>query len=92
MSHSQPDLHDQNDSSDDLQSQDEEHRSDPTAAPVLIAGVDEDNASDDEQNVGLLTGHASSAPPSSWRNLASLSFSTLSGDTIWQQARADRNR
>jgi hypothetical protein len=93
MAHSQPgDLHNQNDPSADLQSQDADHRSDPTAAPVLIAGVDEDDASDDEQNVGLLSGHSSSAPQSSWRNLTSLSFSALSGDTIWHQARADRNR
>jgi hypothetical protein len=42
--------------------------------------------------VGLLSGHSSSTPQSSWRNLASLSFSALSGDTIWHQARADRNR
>jgi hypothetical protein len=42
--------------------------------------------------VGLLSGHSSSAPQSSWRNLASLSFSALSGDTIWHQAHADRNR
>lgn len=89
MAHSQSsDSHSQDEHSTDLQSQ----NADPTAAPVLIAGVDEDDASDDEQNVGLLSGHASSAPQSSWRNLASLSFSALSGDTIWHQARADRNR
>ncbi|KAJ5693074.1 hypothetical protein N7462_002497 [Penicillium macrosclerotiorum] len=64
---------------------------DASSAPVLIAATDDD-ASDVEQNIGLLSGHASSAPQSSWRNLASLSFSALSGDTIWHQARADRNR
>ncbi|CEJ55966.1 Putative RING-9 protein [Penicillium brasilianum] len=82
------DNHNDNESS----AEDADHRSDPTAAPVLIAGVDEDDISDDEQNVGLLSGHSSSAPQSSWQNLASLSFSALSGDTIWHQARADRNR
>ena len=50
------------------------------------------DASDDEQNVGLLSGHAGSAPQSSWRNLASLSFSAFSDDTIWHQALADRTR
>jgi len=64
---------------------------DPPSAPVLIP-VNEDDASDTEQTAGLLDGHASSAPQSSWRNLASLSFSALSGDTIWHQAGADRNR
>lgn len=88
MSHSQAgDIHNQDESS----AEDADHRPDPTAAPVLIAGVDEDDVSDDEQNVGLLSGHSSSAPQSSWRNLASLSFSALSGDTIWHQAHADRN-
>lgn len=62
---------------------------DASSTPLLIAGVNGD--SDTEQNAGL-DGHASSAPQSSWRNLASLSFSALSGDTIWHQARADRNR
>ncbi|KAF3386943.1 E3 ubiquitin-protein ligase RNF13 [Penicillium rolfsii] len=92
MSHSQSDHLDQNDSSANPQSEEAEHQSDSAAAPVLIAGDDEDDASDDEQNVGLLPGRSSSAPQSSWRNLASLSFSALSGDTIWHQARADRNR
>lgn len=63
-----------------------------SSAPVLISGVDEDAASDTEQTAGLLDGHANSAPQSNWRNLASLSLSALSGDTIWHQARADRNR
>ncbi|KAJ5198803.1 uncharacterized protein N7498_007920 [Penicillium cinerascens] len=62
---------------------------DAPSTPLLIAGVNGD--SDTEQNAGL-DGHASSAPQSSWRNLASLSFSALSGDTIWHQTRADRNR
>jgi hypothetical protein len=66
-------------------------RYDASSAPVLIP-VNDDDSSDTEQTAGLLDGHASSAPQSSWRNLASLSFSTLSGDTIWHQARADRNR
>lgn len=63
--------------------------SDPSAVPLLIA--DANNDLDTEQNAGL-EGQASSAPQSSWRNLASFSLSALSGDTIWHQARADRNR
>lgn len=62
------------------------------SAPVLISGMDEDDASDTEQTAGLLDGHANSAPPSNWRSLTSFSLSALSGDTIWHQARADRNR
>lgn len=73
-------------------SQEPDTRSGASSAPVLISGVTEDDASDTEQAAGLLDGHANSAPQSSWRNLASLSFSALSGDTIWHQARADRNR
>ncbi|KAJ5103777.1 hypothetical protein N7532_004306 [Penicillium argentinense] len=66
-------------------------QSESSSAPLLIDSVHDDNDPDTEQNAGL-DGHAHSAPQSSWRNLASLSFSALSGDTIWHQARADRNR
>lgn len=67
-------------------------RSDASSAPVLISRVEEETASDTEQTAGLLDGYSNSAPQSNWRNLASLSLSALSGDTIWHQARADRNR
>lgn len=67
-------------------------QTDAVSAPVLISGVDEDAASDTEQNAGLLDSHANSVPQSNWGNFASLSLSALSGDTIWHQARADRNR
>ena len=67
-------------------------QSDASSAPVLISGMEQDSTSDMEQTAGLLDGHPSSAPQSNWRNLASLSLSALSGDTIWHQARADRNR
>ncbi|KAL1967624.1 hypothetical protein VTN77DRAFT_3139 [Rasamsonia byssochlamydoides] len=40
----------------------------------------------------LLAGNTSSAPQSSWRNFASLSFSALSGDTIWHSARTHGSR
>lgn len=67
-----------------------------SSAPVPISGLSEDEMQDMERNAGsdagLLDGHASSAPPSNWRSLASLSFSVLSGDTIWHQPRGDRNR
>ena len=78
-------------SSDDIESPDSISRAGASSAPVLIEGVNNDD-SDTEQTAGLLGHHASSEPQSSWRNLATLSFSALSGDTIWHQARADRNR
>ncbi|KAJ5384437.1 Zinc finger RING-type [Penicillium concentricum] len=78
-------------SSDDIHSDQPISRGSASSAPVQIEGVN-DNPSDTEQNAGLLGDHANSAPQSSWRNLATLSFSALSGDTIWHQARADRNR
>jgi hypothetical protein len=77
--------------SDDIESPESISRAGASSAPVLIEGVNDD-PSDTEQTTGLLGDHASSAPQSSWRNLATLSFSALSGDTIWHQARADRNR
>lgn len=60
-----------------------------SSAPLFIVGTENDP--DTERNAGL-DGLTSSAPQSSWRHLASLSFSALSGDTIWHRARADRNR
>ncbi|CAG7972063.1 unnamed protein product [Penicillium nalgiovense] len=78
-------------SNDDVHGAQSISRGSTSSAPVLIEGVNDD-ASDAEQNAGLLGEHANSAPQSSWRNLATLSFSALSGDTIWLQARADRNR
>lgn len=78
-------------SSDDIHSAESISRAGASSAPVLIEGVNDD-PSDTEQTAGLLDDHANSAPQSSWRNLATLSFSALSGDTIWHQARADRNR
>lgn len=66
-----------------------------TSAPVPISGLSQDEMPDMEDGAGTDAGpegHASSAPPSNWRNLASLSLSVLSGDTIWHQPREERNR
>ncbi|GAB1217192.1 hypothetical protein ATERTT37_006423 [Aspergillus terreus] len=63
------------------------------SAPVPIAGLSEDEMSDPERQTGpadgLLSGQSSSAPQPGWRNFAALSFSALSGDTIWHQGRTD---
>ncbi|KAE8146328.1 hypothetical protein BDV25DRAFT_52421 [Aspergillus avenaceus] len=63
-----------------------------SSAPVPIING-EDEMSDLERpstsDAGLLERHSSSAPPANWRNFAALSFSALSGDTIWHQGRAD---
>ncbi|KAJ5748838.1 uncharacterized protein N7511_010534 [Penicillium nucicola] len=92
MAHCQTsDARSHDEQSNNLNSSESISRADASSAPVLIEGVTED-AFDTEQTAGLLSEHASSAPQSSWRNLATLSFSALSGDTIWHQARADRNR
>ncbi|KAF7166234.1 hypothetical protein CNMCM6106_002130 [Aspergillus hiratsukae] len=67
-----------------------------SSAPMLITNSNEEETLDPEHrgsDFGGLEGHASSAPPSSsWRNLAALSLSALSGDTIWHQTRADNDR
>jgi hypothetical protein len=74
----------------------ESHRS-VSSAPMLITNPSEEEPSGPEHHrasdLGALEGHASSAPPSSsWRNLATLSLSALSGDTIWHQTQADNDR
>ncbi|KAB8257993.1 hypothetical protein BDV32DRAFT_126524 [Aspergillus pseudonomiae] len=70
--------------------------SNASSAPVPITNHGEDEVSDLERrggsDVGLLERHSSSAPPPNWRNFAALSFSALSGDTIWHQGRTDRER
>ncbi|KOC17978.1 PA and RING finger domain protein [Aspergillus flavus AF70] len=67
-----------------------------SSAPVPITNNGEDEVSDLERrggsDAGLLERHSSSAPPPNWRNFAALSFSALSGDTIWHQGRTDRER
>ncbi|KAL1848456.1 hypothetical protein Plec18170_008054 [Paecilomyces lecythidis] len=81
---------------DDIQSRALETRNDSPSAAVPISTPVEDDDSDLEQGDGssvpLLDEHPSSAPQSGWRHFASLSLSAMSGDTIWHQARADRNR
>ncbi|KKK22621.1 hypothetical protein ARAM_005518 [Aspergillus rambellii] len=66
-----------------------------SSAPVPISNASEDEMSDLERHAssdpGLLERHSSSTPPS-WRNFATLSFSALSGDTIWHQGRTDNDR
>ncbi|KAJ5094519.1 hypothetical protein N7456_010380 [Penicillium angulare] len=94
MAHSQGgDNQNQNEQSDALDNTEVASSEDASSAPLLIAGINDD-PSDIENHPGPLDGRSTSAPArqSSWRNLASLSLSALSGDTIWHQARADRNR
>lgn len=81
---------------DDVQAHALESRNDSPSAAVPISDLEEDEPSDlergDDSSSPLLEQHADSAPQSSWRHFASFSLSALSGDTIWHQARADRNR
>ncbi|KAK2734308.1 hypothetical protein FQN57_001713 [Myotisia sp. PD_48] len=82
-----------NPTSDTAQSQIAETRNDSPSSAIPIA-PNEDIESDLEHGA-LLGSPASQHSPSSWRNLASLSLSALSGDSIWHQARhtrTDRNR
>lgn len=80
---------------DDIQARSHEDRNNSPSAAVPISSLEEDEPSDLERGDSsspLLGEHAASAPQSNWRNFASFSLSALSGDTIWHQARADRNR
>ncbi|PYH40581.1 PA and RING finger domain protein [Aspergillus saccharolyticus JOP 1030-1] len=76
-------------------SRDLESQHSASSAPVPITSGSEDELSDVEHradtDAGLLEAHASSAPPT-WRNYATLSYSALSGDTIWHQAPAEGRR
>lgn len=73
----------------DTHSHNRDHQSDvrPVMIPISerVGGVLDAEQGDDPDAL-------SSVPHSNWRSFGSSSFSALSGDTIWHQARADRNR
>lgn len=76
---------------------DEETLHSSSSAPMpIITAASEEGYSDPEaphvSDAGRLEEQASSAPQPGWRNLAALSFSALSGDTIWHQSRYDSSR
>ncbi|RAH64083.1 PA and RING finger domain protein [Aspergillus aculeatinus CBS 121060] len=76
-------------------SRDVESQQSVSSAPVPITGGSEDELSDVEHRAGadaaVHEAHASSAPPT-WRSYAALSYSALSGDTIWHQTPTDGRR
>ncbi|KAL1999692.1 hypothetical protein VTN02DRAFT_4153 [Thermoascus thermophilus] len=86
--------HEQNgQTADDTPSRALESRHGSREAGVPISGSSEDDVSDLERGDGSAVPLLNERmPQSSWRNLASLSFSALRGDTLWHQARTDRNR
>lgn len=86
--------HEQNEqTADDTLSRALERGNGSQEAGVPISGSSEDDVSDLERGDGSVVPLLNERmPQSSWRNFASLSFSALSGDTIWHQARTDRNR
>jgi hypothetical protein len=85
--------------SDDIQARAAETvNNSPTAAiPILPRIDDSDDDSDVERGTDTVEPSSSnsqsvSAPRSAWRNLVSGNLSNLSGDTVWRQTPADRNR
>lgn len=81
---------------DDIRSHITETRNDSLTSTIPITSILEDSDSDlergDASSASFLDGSSPAQPQPSWRNLASLSFSALSGDTMWHEPRADRNR
>ena len=83
--------------SDNVQSRAAETVNDsPSAAIPILARIDDsDDDSDLERGTNVLqpsTSNSQPTPRSPWRNLVSDNLSTLSGDTVWRQTPADRNR
>lgn len=63
-----------------------------SAIPIRDEDVDSDLERGDSSSTSLLNEtHESAAPQSSWRNLANLSLSALSGDSMWHQPRHTRS-
>lgn len=85
------------DRSDDVQARVAETVNDsPTAAIPIPPRIDDsDDDSDVERATDVvepLVSESQPAPRSAWRNLVSNNLSILSGDTVWRQSSADRNR
>jgi hypothetical protein len=88
--------------SDDLQDRIAGTRNDSPSSAIPVPQPADDDADDGDLERGEtsqmpLLGSLRQASPqaASWRNLASLSLSALSGDSVWhqpRQPRADRNR
>ncbi|KMU79133.1 hypothetical protein CISG_07299 [Coccidioides immitis RMSCC 3703] len=80
--------------SDDGQAQIAETRNDSPTSAIPIP--EDDLGSDLERGVSpsaslLGNSHGPAAAQSSWRNLANLSLSALSGDSMWHQSRHTRS-
>ncbi|PGH05051.1 hypothetical protein GX51_03148 [Blastomyces parvus] len=85
--------------SEDIQAHIAETRNDSPSAAVPLPNASDDIDSDlergDDSRTSLLSPSERSNSHSNWRNLASLSLSALSGDSVWHQSRtprSDRNR
>jgi hypothetical protein len=83
--------------SDDVQARAAEtvNNSPSAAIPILSRIDDSDDESDVERGRDAVEPATSSSPATSrsaWRNLVSGNLSNLSGDTVWRQTPADRNR
>jgi hypothetical protein len=83
--------------SDDIQTRAAEtaNNSPSAAIPILSRIDDSDDESDVERGRGaveLSTSSSQATSSSAWRNLVSGNLSSLSGDTVWRQTPADRNR
>ncbi|KAK2736166.1 hypothetical protein FQN55_001765 [Onygenales sp. PD_40] len=84
--------------SDDIQARIAETRNDSPSAAAPLPDTPDELDSDLERgdsSTSLLNSSESSSSQSNWRNLASLSLSALSGDSMWHQSRptrSDRNR
>jgi hypothetical protein len=83
--------------SDDVQARAAEtvNNSPSAAIPILSRIDDSDDESDVERGrdaVEPSTPNSQATSRSAWRNLVSGNLSNLSGDTVWRQTPADRNR
>lgn len=85
------------DRSDDVQDRVAEtvNESPSAAIPIPPRIDDSDDDSDIERGAEAtepLVSGSQPAPRSAWRNLVSGNLSALSGETVWRQTPADRNR
>lgn len=83
--------------SDDIQDRVAETTNDSPSAAIPIPPRIDDSDDDSDIERGTesaepLVAGSQPAPRSAWRNLVNGNLSALSGETVWRQTPADRNR
>lgn len=92
IGHTDPTNDDLEDASDDVQDTVVETRNDSPSAAIPIPRGDDTDSDVERGEDGEPYSPTRPSSRRGWRNLANLSLSALSGETVWRQTPVDRNR